>query len=526
MILLKKLTLITGLLFSAILSMAQVKFSLSKEFETVRKHQDIGFYRWDTSVYAQVYYRPREELVFQTFDERFMKMKKEKAVKIKAEDGRNEGLFTMKENHYWLYSTWKRDEEKEELWAHQMDRTTFKFIDKPIKLIESGKLASEMGWDKYRFYRSADNSYLLMTCRLRPKEKRDRLNKDVIGYYLYNGQMKTVYAHQIEMPYTEAEMDILGKDVDSKGNIFVLASVLLNNALDGISDEKKRARRYELMRVNQKNNTMEGIKIELDGKYLKDVVFSEDLIGNMIITGYYSNQATGGVEGAYVFRIELNDKNGVQKINKTYCEFPKEILQAYESDRTKRKIEKKSKKGRNVGASALEFRKVVFGADGSLTIIGEEHYVVAHTSSTPNGGSSTSYTYYYENIYVLRAGKDGKTQWCKKIPKYQKGKRTYDLGFYSHSYKGNNYFFFIDNKKNIDLPESEKPAQHLSGKGGVLTCVKIDPNGKMTKEIVLDTREEHLKLSPQSFEYVGENIIVDRLKKSRKQSVVFKLELN
>lgn len=54
---------------------------------------------------------------------------------------------------------------------------------------------------------------------------------------------------------------------------------------------------------------------------------------------------------------------------------------------------------------------------------------------------------------------------------------------------------------------------------------KNDVNGGMAKEIVLDTKEEKLKLSPRWFEDVGDNILVQRLKKSRKESVVFKLEL-
>lgn len=54
---------------------------------------------------------------------------------------------------------------------------------------------------------------------------------------------------------------------------------------------------------------------------------------------------------------------------------------------------------------------------------------------------------------------------------------------------------------------------------------KIDVNGGMAKEIVLDTNEEKLKLSLRWFENIGDNILVQRLKKSRKESVVFKLEL-
>lgn len=518
------LILLPGLLFTSLTHSQNVKYSFSEEFETVKKHEDYGFYQLDKNVFAEMYYRHEKDMIFQVFDEKFNRIKAEETVEINLDGYSNEGLFCVKNDFFWLYSTWDRGEETERLWALPFDKKTFKLGSKPIKLNESGKLSSQMGYDKYRFYYSNDSAMMLMTCRLKPKEKRDRLNKDVIGFHLYDNKMKTLYSHEIEMPYTEAEMDIEAKEIDSKGNIFLLASVSLNNHLDGDSKENKGLYRYDLMRVNQKTNTMEAIKINLDNKYVKSVVLAEDAIGNIVIVGYYSNRSGGGVDGAYITRVELNEKNGLKSLNTTYCEIPKEVLQAYESERTKRKMEKREKND-DLEAANLRFRKVIFGANGDVTVIGEEYQVVTHTTYNSNGGSSTSYTYYYENIFVLKANKDGKTEWCKKIPKYQKGSRDSDLGFYAHSFNGSTYFFYLDNAKNAKLGLDETPALHQAGKGGILTCVKVDPSGNMSKQSVFDIREEDVKIRPRSFEKVGENFIVDRLKEDRKNSKVFKLEI-
>jgi hypothetical protein len=276
--------------------------------------------------------------------------------------------------------------------------------------------------------------------------------------------------------------------------------------------------------VNQKNNTMQSIKISLDSKYVNDVVLSEDLLGNIIVTGYYSNRSGGGADGAYITRLEYDDKNAVKKLNTTYCEFPKEVLQSYESERTRRKMEKKDKDD-NLEATNLNLRKVVFDSEGGVTIIGEEYFVVTHTSYNSNGGSTTTYTYYYDNILVLKANKEGKTQWCQKIPKYQKGSKSNDLGFHYHAYNGNNYFFYLDNAKNAKLALTERPALHQAGKGGFLTCVIISGDGKMVKESILDIKDEDIKLYPRDFEHIGKKFIVDRLREDRSSSKIFKLEI-
>ncbi len=66
---------------------------------------------------------------------------------------------------------------------------------------------------------------------------------------------------------------------------------------------------------------MQAIKIALDDKFVNDVVLAEDLTGDIIITGYYSNRLRGGADGAYIIRVDFDDKNTVKKLNTTYQNF-------------------------------------------------------------------------------------------------------------------------------------------------------------------------------------------------------------
>jgi hypothetical protein len=225
----------------------------------------------------------------------------------------------------------------------------------------------------------------------------------------------------------------------------------------------------------------------------------------------------------YIIRLEYDANNAVKDLRTTYCEFPAETLKAYENERTKRKMDKKNKED-DLEASNLSLNKIVFYPDGSVMIIGEEYYVVTHTNY--NGKTTTTtYTYYYNDILVLKSDKNGKTLWCNKIPKQQSGSGTADLSYHHHSYNGEDYFFYLDNAKNIDLPLTETPAAHSSGRGGYLTCVKIGKDGKMTKKSIFDIKEEHVRIYPRGFESITGNLIVDRLKADRNDSRVFKLEI-
>lgn len=520
----KKLILCAITLSSSLFSQT-LSYSFSDEFETVKKYRDKGFYKFTNDEYAEVYLqRDEEDMVFQIFDKNFKNVKKT-ATAIFPEFEKHptdEGFFSVKNDFFWFYSTWDRKTETERLFALPFDKDFLKFDAKGIKMVETGRLDPSF---KYRFNYSTDSTKMLVTYRVKPKERRDKLNKDIIGFNLYDHRMNKLYAAEIEMPYSEFDMNNLDYEIDSRGNIYMLTEVKLNNSLDGeVDKENKNAMRYELIRVNQKNNSLQAIRISLNNKYTNSVLLSEDLNHDIVIAGYYSDKKnSAGSNGAYIIRLEYDANNAVKDVKTTYCEFPAETLKAYENERTKRKMDKKNKDGA-LEAANLSFNKMVFYPDGSVMIIGEEYYVVTHTHS--NGKTTTTtYTYYYNDILVLKADKNGKTIWCNKIPKQQSGSGTADLSYHHHAYNSEDYFMYLDNAKNIDLSLTEPPAAHRSGAGGYLTCVKIGKDGKMTKRSIFNIRDEKVRIFPRSFESINGNLIVDRLKADRDESKVFKIEI-
>lgn len=521
----KRFVLLCTLFCQAALAQ-KITYSFSTPFETIKKHYDLGFYKLSDNEYANLYYQQGKDMIIQLFDESFNKVKKQQSIALPENSKKftNEGFFSVKHDFFWFYSTWDKKTKTERLFALPFNKQSLSFSGNAISLVETVKLDP---LNKYRFYYSTDSNKVLVTYRVKPKEKRDKLNKDIIGFNLFDDKLNKIYAAEIEMPYSEYDMNNLDYEIDSRGNIYILASVRINNSLDGeVSHEKdaKNMYRYELIRVNQSNNTLQAIKINLNNKFTNSVLLAEDLNHDIVITGYYSDKRnSNSSNGAYIIRLEYDNKT-LKDIKTTYCEFPTETLKAYESARSQRKIDKKENKDGSVEASNLVFDKIVFYEDGSVLIIGEEYYVITNTYY--NGRYTyTTYTYYYNDILALKADRNGKTLWCNKIPKYQSGASTADLSYFHQTYNNEDYFFYLDNIKNMNLPLTETPFPSGGRGGGYLTCVKIDQQGRMGKSAILNMKEEEIRVFPRRFEAVNKNVIVDRIRSDKYESEIFRMEI-
>ena len=106
---------------------------------------------------------------------------------------------------------------------------------------------------------------------------------------------------------------------------------------------------------------------------------------------------------------------------------------------------------------------------------------------------------------------NGNFLWIKKVPKRQKGTNSYQtLGYKLVSDATGYYFLYLDNKKNVDLPEDEAPKYHENGYGGQVMVAKIDPNGNVSKELLFDTRDENIMVMPRNFKRIEGNNFIGR----------------
>jgi hypothetical protein len=154
---------------------------------------------------------------------------------------------------------------------------------------------------------------------------------------------------------------------------------------------------------------------------------------------------------------------------------------------------------------------VLVESDGSVLIACEEYHVVEHTYTDSRGNTTTTYTYYYEDILASKINASGNFEWLRKIPKKQKGSNGRGtMSFKLISDASGYYFLFLDNKKNMEMEEDDVPKYHVDGFGGQVVVAKIENSGVVTKELVFDTREEEVMLFPALFTRINGNQFIGR----------------
>ncbi|MCD6017040.1 MAG: hypothetical protein K0S53_161 [Bacteroidetes bacterium] len=505
-------------LFSQTLS-----YSFSDEFETLKKYEELSFFKFNETSYASFYSRDGKDLAIQLFDPTFKSVTTQSIITL-PEECKNSfvsRILKIKNEFYLIYYSWDRKTKNSKMFAYPFDKASLSFKGPAKKMIDTDQTDDE---SYYKYDYSNDSTKSMTTFRCRRKERKDKVNKDVISFNLFDSKMDLIYAHDIEMPYTEYDMENLDYEIDSHGNIFVLISVKINNAVDGIVNTDKENEdgvRFELLKVNQTTHTLESTKLYLDNKYISTPVLSEDLNHNLVIAGFYSDQKkTKSFNGAFVFKVSYEADGTIKNILKSYSDFPKEVIEAEASAREKRKMEKKEAKG-ELEVNNLKFNKILFKKDGSALIIGEEEYVTEYSYSM-NGKNYTSRTYHYDDIFLLKIDPQGKTVWCTKIDKGQSGDKKSFLSYYNYSLNDNDYFIFRDSFIEQELVD-QLPDKKLRNKGLYLANVKIDAGGKIAKSL-LHIEEDEDDIRPRQFESVTDNLIVYHVRSDRKNTRILRLQ--
>lgn len=436
---------------------------------------------------------------------------------------------------YLFYSHW--EDEKEYLFAREIDIATCGM--KPAKkivtvtekisgdLVKTGMFAVGVA-NKYDFYFSHDSTSMLVNYRLKPEKRDDSKSYDVIGAHIFTPDLTEKWGAKVKMPYTEKKMDNLGYSLDSKGNAYIVARVYNDDS----TDEKKRGEddanyKLEIITIANKTAQTTSAKVEVGDKFVKNLWLYESPKGGMVAAGYYNTgRKSDNVDGMIMFKL---DPSGKPSSLNAY-EIPVDILNQYASEKTKRKNERKEDNDK-AEAVGMELREIQVEDDGSVILIGEQYLEKVYTTYM-NGRSSTSYTYYYNDMLVAKIDPAGKLAWMKKLPKRQQGSGGRGGMSFAHiSNKFNHYFLFLDNEKNKDLPITELPARHVDGQGGFLTAYHIDSKtGNVKKVTLLDTRNvngmEVFQFNPDRILGTAPNTFVCEVYKKKKEDVLIKVELN
>lgn len=438
----------------------------------------------------------------------------------------NEGFYTLGNNFFGLFSALEKvngSGKMERLFALPYDnyeKANPNLVGKPINLLEVNEFAT---YHKYRFNYSIDSSKFLVTYVVAPKKNNVRKNKDVIGFYLYDKELNKIYSTEIEMPYTEFEMNNLDYFIDSKGEIYALIEANVDgndiNWDENTAKRNKIPKRFEILKINKLKNSLESIKINLaDDKVANSLIFSENKEKDLFISGYYSNSKDFNLSiGAYMFGLKQGENS--ELANRYIYYYPFSI------EKLKLNVDNANNQVDNIKPDNLKISKIIQNEDGSNILIGEEYVVGIGNNFSNNDAiaNTRSYNHTYGNVIVSKFDSNGKVFWTQRIPKsqsvtiesepsfYNGEQYRSDLSFYHHRCKNEDYFFYFDNLKNSKLGLDVQPAHFASGDASYLSCVKLTSDGKIEKILVFESNANDRRIYPTKFKSISQSLIVFNL---------------
>lgn len=373
---------------------------------------------------------------------------------------------------------------------------------------------------KFQVQSSFDGSKILIQYRLKPKSRKDAVNYDELGYYVFDNNFKQIWGKEEKMPYTEKEMNNLAYCVTSDGTAHMLAYV-------------REAKKFELFTFTANDFTTN--QLDVDGALVfQKFDLREDDNGNIAAVGLYANgidvkfSPFGGLStsfntnGIYYFKF---DKNGKILDSRDY-EFSLEFINEYKTSREKGKSAKREAKGK-AGIPDLIMNNFYIDNGGNMILVAERAYVRNEFM-----GPKQQMVWHYSNVVMTKIDKNGDVVWMKKLPKNQAGTRGQGgMGIKYVAGTEHHYVMFLDNVKNAKLTVGRAPVPHKDGKGGYLTTYKVnDATGDVEKHNILNVLnikgiEAFQFATSRIFDVDDTTFMLETYIKGKKDAMI-KMELN
>ncbi|GAA3508370.1 hypothetical protein GCM10022393_19300 [Aquimarina addita] len=345
--------------------------------------------------------------------------------------------------------------------------------------------------NQFVFKKSFDETKLLVLFRVKTANDKS----DEIGISVYDASLTPIWQRKVRLPYPTAQIENEDFTIDNEGNFYMTASIFGKDSND--KDKLKDSFRTEVFKIMENPKDITKSTIDIPGKSVLDAVIGLDKNGKIRVSGFYVDNADK-TEASGIFSARLDTTGIVKSIIKN--DFPSEKVQQYALEREERVNEGTQKAKDKKNFEDLKVNDIVYTADGSMVLLGEQRYVESFTTSS-SSGSRTTYTYFYRDIIASKLTEDGTIAWFHKLPKHQiatRGKSS--LSYYNFKRNNKHYLFYIDDFTNLKRSFNENPTRYFDGKKEFLYLTSYtidDATGEVIKEPILtgsDIRNARLDL--------------------------------
>ena len=491
----------------------KIKLTFGPEYELTKKHYPIAFVGDLNKGFVQIGYAYQKSVSLQKFSPT-LKLQSEKIVDLKSmpKGFAFRQIVTWGSKYYWFFDVYDKKAEREHLFAQEIDLEKGELKGTAKELLQCKRIGSYYKWD---ISFSSDSNKMFLYVKFPNESRDDSKNYQEYGCWVFDKDMKSIWAEpSIKMPYTEKKMEVEDLQGDRDGNLLILARVFNDDTKKEIKDNAPNFH-FEILKFSAGVKKPTSVPFKFEDKYVAQVTLLEDLDGKIVCTGFYANQDKNGklkansgkLDGSFFLRLDSKE-NKLVNVHKGFYEIPGEVFKMYEADKAQKKMDKKEEKGEDMSGYNMRLRKVIFGEDGSLLVVGEEYYTRTVTYTSGNRMVTRTY-YHYNDVIAQYIDGSGNLSWTKKIPKKQTGVDTrLNLGFRILPCNGANYLFFFDNPKNLNPNPGDDVYPFGAGWGGVLMAVRLDKSGEMKKTKVFDVRESKDKVDFMDASRIGSNSLI------------------
>jgi hypothetical protein len=273
--------------------------------------------------------------------------------------------------------------------------------------------------------------------------------KTTYGFHIYDTELNSISTGKYELPYDANLASISSHHLSNTGDYFISVTEYYKPEEKKIFTNQRHYKAFHIIHVTP--DDLEDFELGLEGKRVEAMTMQSDDDHIFTLTGIYGLEDQRGITGVFYLRADFDER---EIIDSGFEKFGKDFITQDWSVRQKERAEKRESRGK--GEPQLynyEMREANILKDGSIIASIEQYYVVTRTTRDPRtGATTTTYTYYYNDIIAYRVGKNGAFDWITKIDKQQVSSN--DGGPFS-SYSrfidnGKLYIIFNDNIRNYD----------------------------------------------------------------------------
>lgn len=368
-----------------------------------------------------------------------------------------------------------------------------------LKINEDGKKIATVNYTgkdyfKIRFQKvvSPDSSKILIYYNT-PNKKEDKTH---MTFKMYDEQLNELWQKEITLPYKSELLETQKYLVDNTGNVHILTRLVekvkkVNNEFSNDVNFD-----YKILSYLDNGATYKEHTIELDGKFLYNMVISLDNNQNVVCASVYSTILDSYKEknGWCFFKI---DKNTKEISVKKHVEFAEDIATRYISSK---KNSDKKKEGKGV-VYDFKVHDIISLSDGNLLLNIEQFYTSSHVTSYDVSTSN-----YYHDVIAINLNSEGETNWIKKIQKRQYSQNPDIVSIFVSEIKGKTYYIFNDNKENLSSNNGEPfPYNESFDDNQVVTILELEKDGTQKRKVLFNNGDIHHRTSFSSSIQISKN---------------------